>query len=365
MVAVLTVTVNGCGAAPGPGAGPGGTLSEPSGSSASSASSLPAALTITVAGRRIIAAGVYDVADAIRVAGVVLPDGRLLSVVARRVLDAHARPAGIRVNGTAASLTTAVAAGDVITFVPGVDSVEATRIRQVPVSLDPAAAALYVSYAPGRSQVVQGVLSGEQVSSVLLSAPTVGRLRSPAWLSFTFDDGPDQLATPQVMALLAAHHTPAVFCLIGVNALAHPGLARAEASGGYRMCDHTQTHPLNLPELPLAQLQAQIRTRSLSVSQADGGVAPVYFRAPGGNWSVAVEAVARSLHLIPLSWTVDPRDWSKPGTEQIISSVLNQLRPNGIILMHDGGGNRTQTVAALTRLLPELAAAGWNAKYPS
>jgi peptidoglycan/xylan/chitin deacetylase (PgdA/CDA1 family) len=258
-----------------------------------------------------------------------------------------------------------VAAGDVITFVPGADSLETTRTRDGPVGLDPAAAALYLSYAPGRGRLVQGVLSGEQVSSTLLSAPTVGRLRSPAWLSFTFDDGPDELATPQVLALLAARHTPAVFCLIGVDAQAHPGLARTEASGGYRLCDHTQTHPLNLPELPAAQILAEIRTGELSVIQADGGVAPVYFRAPGGNWSAIIEADARSLHLIPLSWTVDPRDWSRPGTEQIITSVLNQLRPNGIILMHDGGGNRAQTIAALTRLLPELAAAGWSAGYPS
>jgi hypothetical protein len=124
-----------------------------------------AAPTLTVDGHRISAVGVHDVADAIRVAGVVPPDGRLLSVVTHRVLDAHASPAGIRVNGATATLATPVRAGDVVTFAAGADRVEVTRTVAAPFDLDAAAAALYVTYKPGQSQVVEGSISGEQVSS--------------------------------------------------------------------------------------------------------------------------------------------------------------------------------------------------------
>jgi peptidoglycan/xylan/chitin deacetylase (PgdA/CDA1 family) len=65
-----------------------------------------------------------------------------------------------------------------------------------------------------------------------------------------------------------------------------------------------------------------------------------------------------------LSWTVDPRDWSRPGTDVIVEQVLAQLRPGGIVLMHDGGGDRSQTVQALAILLPTLREQGWTFTLP-
>lgn len=320
--------------------------------------------TVTVAGRTIPASGVSDVAAAIRVAGATVPDGRLLAVVSRRVLEADAVPAGIRVNGKAATMGTPLRPGDVVTFVAARDRVESTRTVVAPVRLDAAAAALYVSYRPGTSREVVGRVSGEVVESTLLSAPVVGRLRAPARFALTLDDGPNPPATQQVLALLAAHHVPAVFCLIGVNVLAHPSLARREATAGHWLCDHTQTHPLDLPTLPAKRIAKQIRDGYDSIVRADGHVAPRYFRAPGGNWSARIDADARALHLIPLHWTVDPRDWSRPGKAAIVTRVLNQLRPDGIVLLHDGGGDRSETVAALRQLLGELAAAGWIQTFP-
>lgn len=365
----LLVTLAGC--TVGPGTGQAGTspatslstTSAPASTTPPSTSAAPGYLI--VAGHRIPAADVTSVGAAVARAGVRVPDGRLLSVLGDRVLNPHADPAVILVDGRRASLTSSVRAGDVITFLAGRDRVEPTRTVVSAVSLDPGAAALYVSVRPGSSSDVQGAISGEQVSSTLRSAPRVGRLRAPATVAYTFDDGPDPAYTGRVMSLLAVAHVPAVFCLIGVDALRYPSLARTEAEAGYRLCDHTQTHPLKLPELPADQILWQIRTGEQSIHDADGGIAATYFRAPGGNWSPTVIADARALHLVPLSWTVDPRDWSRPGTQQIVLTVLNELRPGGIVLMHDGGGDRSQTVAALAELLPELAAAGWTPTYPT
>jgi peptidoglycan/xylan/chitin deacetylase (PgdA/CDA1 family) len=235
----------------------------------------------------------------------------------------------------------------------------------VPVRLDAAAAALYTRYRPGTSREIVGRVGGAVVGSTIVTAPVVGKLRAPARFALTFDDGPNPSATPEVLGLLAAHHVPAVFCLIGAEALAHPALARREAAAGHRLCDHTQTHPLDLPSLPPRRIAKQIRAGYDSIVRSDGHVAPRYFRAPGGNWSATVVAKARALHLVPLRWTVDPRDWSRPGTAAIVTTVLNQLRPDGVVLMHDGGGDRRETVAALRQLLDELEAAGWVPTLPT
>ena len=313
---------------------------------------------------QIPATAVTDVEAAIRTAGVSVPDGRLLSVTGA-VLNARAHPATIVLNGHPVPPGSPVHSGDVITFIRGADSLEPTRTIQQSVYLSTAAAALYTGYQPGVATVVQGTASGQQASYEIVRAPSVGRLRAPARLSLSFDDGPNGTFTTGVLQDLSARRVPAVFCLIGQRAQAEPELVRAELAAGGRLCNHTQTHPLNLPELPPGQIAAQISAGQQSLLHADGNVPPIYFRAPGGNWSPTVVAAARTSQLIPLRWTVDPKDWSRPGTATIVTRVLDQLRPDGIVLLHDGGGDRSQTVAVLTQLLDELTAAGWSFTFPT
>jgi peptidoglycan/xylan/chitin deacetylase (PgdA/CDA1 family) len=264
-----------------------------------------------------------------------------------------------------ASATTALRPYDVVTFIAGQDQVEGTHSVAEPVYLDPRAAVLYGSYQPGSSRVVKGSYSGEVVSSTLTVAPTVGRLRSPARFALTIDDGPSATATPQALDLLDQYAVKAVFCLIGENALAYPRLVKREAATGHQLCDHTQSHPLQLPDFPLARIRSEIGVGYASIVHAGAGAEPRYFRAPGGNWSATITSEAHAMNLIPLRWTVDPRDWSMPGTQSIITTVLDQLRPDGIVLMHDGGGDRSQTVQALAILLDELTAAGWTITLPT
>ena len=88
------------------------------------------------------------------------------------------------------------------------------------------------------------------------------------------------------------------------------------------------------------------------------------FRAPYGAWSPDVLAQCRQLGLTPLDWSVDPRDWSRPGVSAIVANIMRNTRTGSIILEHDGGGNRSQTVAALTYVLPRLLAQGFRFGTP-
>lgn len=176
-----------------------------------------------------------------------------------------------------------------------------------------------------------------------------------ASVALTFDDGPNLRWTPQVLVLLAWAHVHATFCIIGREAEMHPALVRAIVAGGHRLCNHTWDHDEQLPRVSPAHLRDEIHRGQLAVTKASGGVGPWLFRAPAGNWSPAVERAARAEHLAPLKWSVDPRDWSRPGTGRIVSVVLATVRPGGIVLLHDGGGDRSQTLAALKILLQQLA----------
>lgn len=321
--------------------------------------------TLMIAGRPVSADGLTTVRSALRAAHMKLPDGRLLSVATHQVLDAHADPATVLVDGRPSSVRAQVHSGDVITFVPGTDRIERTRTVNVDVPLSTTAARLYANVTPGIARAVVGTTSREQISSTIIAAPAVGRLRAPARVALTFDDGPAATYTRQVLALLGRYQAPAVFCLVGMRATRHQWLVRREKAAGARFCDHTQTHALDLPQLSKRGIRAEIRVGYRAIMTADGDVAPVYFRAPGGNWSPFIKKVARRQAMIPLSWTVDPRDWSRPGTEAIVTRVLDQLRPDGVILLHDGGGDRSETVAALEKLLPRLERAGWRFTFPT
>ena len=182
-------------------------------------------------------------------------------------------------------------------------------------------------------------------------------------VALTFDDGPDPRWTPQVLDLLRANHVHATFCLIGRSARAHPALVRRIVAEGNALCDHTWDHDERLPDASAAHVQAEIRSAAVAIESASGGVWPRYFRAPGGNWSPAELAQAGVLGMRPLAWSVDPRDWSRPGTPHILRAILS-ARPGDVVLCHDGGGDRAQTVAALARALPVLRGRGLSFVLP-
>ncbi len=178
-------------------------------------------------------------------------------------------------------------------------------------------------------------------------------------VSLTFDDGPEERSTPAVLAFLAEHHLHATFSLIGRQVERYPGLARSVAAAGMSLCNHTWDHDLALASRPRAAIEQDVE-RAQSVIGARTGVAPGFFRAPGGSWSHTVLDVCADAGLIPLGWDVDSRDWSRPGVAGIVANVTSEVRPGSVLLFHDGGGDREQTLQALPRVLSLLSARGYG-----
>jgi peptidoglycan/xylan/chitin deacetylase (PgdA/CDA1 family) len=206
----------------------------------------------------------------------------------------------------------------------------------------------------------QAAPAGAPSASIAHSAATYGRT-----VALTFDDGPGPY-TGQVLDLLARYHVQATFCQIGNQAASNPALVKRILADGHRLCDHTVDHPQPMRTLPHATQVHEITAAKEMISKAGGpGTLIRWFRAPGGDFSPENRRIAVQDGLRPLGWTVDPRDWSRPGVASIVATVKRQLRPGGIVLMHDGGGNRSQTLAALRELLPWMTKQGYRFSLPA
>jgi peptidoglycan/xylan/chitin deacetylase (PgdA/CDA1 family) len=181
-------------------------------------------------------------------------------------------------------------------------------------------------------------------------------------IALTIDDGPSPVYTPQVLRLLDKYQVTATFSMIGLQVASHPGVAREVAAAGHKIANHTWAH-LDLAALPPVAVADQINRATGAIHQATGRV-PTLFRAPYGAWSPIVLRYCTQTAMTPLDWSVDPRDWSRPGVAAIVGNIMRNTSTGSIILEHDGGGNRSETVAALKIVLPRLLAAGYHFTTP-
>jgi peptidoglycan/xylan/chitin deacetylase (PgdA/CDA1 family) len=179
----------------------------------------------------------------------------------------------------------------------------------------------------------------------------------PKVVALTIDDGPSPVYTPQILRILRQYQITASFSMIGQSAAAFPGIAREVAAAGHMIVNHTWNH-YNLGYLPAVAVQDEI-SQATDAIHAATGERPRMFRAPYGVWPPAVFSYCAQAGLTPLAWSVDPRDWSRPGTRAIVRDILSDTRTGSIILEHDGGGNRSQTVTALKTWLPRLLDKGY------
>ncbi len=181
-------------------------------------------------------------------------------------------------------------------------------------------------------------------------------------IALTIDDGPNPIYTPQVLRLLAKYKVTATFSMIGIEVRNYPAMAREVADAGHVIANHTWAH-LNLPALSATQVVDQMNWATDEIHRATGRV-PDLFRAPFGAWSPVVLRHCAQTGMTPLDWSVDPRDWSLPGVTSIVDNIMDNTRTGSIILEHDGGGNRSETVAALKIVIPRLLAAGYHFRTP-
>jgi peptidoglycan/xylan/chitin deacetylase (PgdA/CDA1 family) len=288
------------------------------------------------------------------------------SVITGRLLEPNGNAANVTVDGQPMAPTAKLKAGANLKASDGADTVEPVEDR-LAYGEPPALPAVMSSlWHPGRGPVEQqtvGKLSGEVVSRTATGPaippqPEVGKV-----VALSFDDGPDPRWTPEILAILKDEGIPATFCIVGSSAKRHADLVRAEVAAGHTLCNHTMDHA-HMPKRTHDDMVAQLVDSSQVVTAA-GVAAPTLFRPPYGELSPDVIQSAHDNHLDVLTWNIDPADYRKPASATIVTRVLAQLKPGGVILMHDGGGERDKTVGALRPLIRTLKAQGWSFSTPT
>ncbi len=173
-------------------------------------------------------------------------------------------------------------------------------------------------------------------------------------LYLTFDDGPSDY-TQEILDLLARYDAKATFFVIGRAAASQPELIEIIFAAGHGLGNHTYNHP-SLPSVSRERMVDEVAKTAAVLGDRDGGC----LRPPYGARNAAVVKNTEQLGYQLALWTIDPRDWARPGARVIANHVITHAHPDGVVVMHDGGGNRAQTVAALRIILPALAKQGYR-----
>lgn len=226
----------------------------------------------------------------------------------------------------------------------------------------------------GRREVTldaNGLITGESFSSLPTPYVVTRTGYVPKAIALSFDDGPDPEWTPQILEALRSRGVPATFFMIGENAMGHPFLVHDLADAGHEIGSHTFTHP-NLADVSVKGTRLELNATQ-RVIEAYTGRSVRLFRAPyfGDAEPTTPDELVPAYTAQQLGYTnvglhVDPNDWQRPGVKAIVETTVAQVKAGTaensgqIILLHDGGGDRSQTVAALPQIIDRLRAAGYT-----
>lgn len=193
----------------------------------------------------------------------------------------------------------------------------------------------------------------------------------PGLVALTFDDGPDRIWTPQILDVLKRKHVPATFFIIGENGLTNRGLLEQLVAEGHEVGNHTYTHP-NLGGATEGETALELNATQ-RLFQAFTGHSMRLFRAPyfGDAEPTTADEIqpafyAQGQGYVSVGLHVDPGDWKRPGVQQIVDLTVEQVlaadaeRSGNVVLLHDAGGDRAQTVAALPQIIDQLRAKGYR-----
>jgi peptidoglycan/xylan/chitin deacetylase (PgdA/CDA1 family) len=265
------------------------------------------------------------------------------------VLRPGAYPGRLFLDGRDAPRGTELRAHDSIRVVNGEDRREPSSISyiRIPGGM-PGDPQFTLARTPGMQELERGRISGKVVPRGF--HPT-GPSRTPKAVALTFDDGPS-VFTPRILRTLRRLHARATFFVVGRLAKVAPNLVKREIAAGMEIGSHSYSHPYRLPfdRQPHRVIRQEIAWTRGVLRRL--GRDPTLFRPPGGTFSPYVIETAGSLGQRVVLWSVDPTDW-KPGTtpRQIARRVLGAVEPGSIVILHDGGGDRGATVAALPRII--------------
>lgn len=217
-----------------------------------------------------------------------------------------------------------------------------------------------------------GFIKSEQFTALPSSYVVQRSGDRPGLLALTFDDGPDPRWTPAILDILKREQVPATFFIIGKNGQANPDLLRRIVNDGHELGNHTFTHP-NLGELPLPLTELELNATQRLIESATGRSTvlfrPPYFGDAEADKPQEVEPaiLAQQLGYVMVGVRIDPNDWQLPVTaDQIVHRTISRALDSNpetrgeVILLHDSGGDRSATVAALPALIHQLKASGFR-----
>jgi len=179
-------------------------------------------------------------------------------------------------------------------------------------------------------------------------------------LALTYDDGPGagETGTPAILAILRAHGARATFFALGEEVVQRPQVVHDLAAAGMEVENHGQRHA-NMAQLGPQALQRVIADGASTIAK-ETHAQPLYLRPPFGSQSARVRSTAQAAGERVVIWSVDTRDWANPGVATIVQRVLQGAAPGAVILLHDGGADRSQTVAATRQIVPSLQGEGYR-----
>jgi peptidoglycan-N-acetylglucosamine deacetylase len=176
-------------------------------------------------------------------------------------------------------------------------------------------------------------------------------------LALTFDDGPGPY-TPEILAVLSQENVPGTFFEVGVEERYFHAWTSEIVADDYPIGDHTFNHA-PMSALNRARQRAQLLDQATAIKPY-GAAFPRLFRPPYGVWNSTTLALLHQYRMLMVLWTVDTNDYRLPGVRAIVNAAVNGARPGAIILLHDAGGNRAQTVLALPKIISALRHRGYR-----
>ena len=203
------------------------------------------------------------------------------------------------------------------------------------------------------------------VVSTTTSTSTSIKIQPEKDIALTFDDGPYGTSTSQILDILEKENIPATFFLIGKNVLLHPDQVRREVTDGDVIGNHSFSHAQNLAIISSSSLRADISYAQKIITEISGKI-PHLFRAPYSRTSSCMIKEMTSEGYVMSGWNIDPRDWDNNNSSStVVSNVLNYIKPNGIIIFHDGHEkgidySRENTIEALPIIIDTLKKEGYT-----
>jgi cellulose synthase/poly-beta-1,6-N-acetylglucosamine synthase-like glycosyltransferase/peptidoglycan/xylan/chitin deacetylase (PgdA/CDA1 family) len=216
----------------------------------------------------------------------------------------------------------------------------------------------------GNDAVPQSVAEGGAVVDATRT-PVTTRSMPDKTIALTFDDGPDPTWTPQILSILGKYNVRGTFFVVGARATSHPELIRQIHDAESELANHTFTHP-DLTEVPQWRMDRELDQTQLALAGA-AGVTSYLFRPPFSSSTSAIDdrgyrtvLEAGKRGYVSVFTDLDSEDWERPGTAAIVRNATPERGRGAVVLMHDSGGDRSETVAALDQMIPALQKQGYK-----